>query len=93
MLNHLEESLVVGDLCYRLSGEEGSDETIRYPEEGFLEEFMLEQGLPVWRYSKGGIRLEKRLVMPHLQNTTWITYTLIDGPADARLELRPAATG
>jgi len=90
MLNHLEESLVVGDLCYRLSGEEGSDETIRYPEEEFLEEFVLEQGLPVWRYSKGGIRLEKRLVMPHLQNTTWITYTLIDGPADARLELRPA---
>ncbi len=90
MLNHLEENLIAGDLCYRLSGEEGSDEQIRYPEEGFLEEFVLEQGQPVWRYSKNGIRLEKRLVMPHLQNTTWITYTLLEGPADARLELRPA---
>jgi predicted glycogen debranching enzyme len=90
MLNHLEESLVAGELCYRLSGEEGAEEKIRYPEEDFLEEFVLEQGLPVWRYAKNGIRIEKRVVMPHLQNTTWVTYTMTEGPEDARLELRPA---
>lgn len=56
----------------------------------FLEEFLLENGLPVWRFSDGPIRIEKRLVMPHLQNTTWIVYTLLSGPEAVALHLRPS---
>ncbi len=43
---------------------------------GRLTEFRLEAGLPVWRYEIGGVILEKRLVLPHLQNTVHITYRL-----------------
>jgi len=56
----------------------------------FLEEFVLECGLPVWRYSDGAIRIEKRLVMPHLQNTVYIVWTLLAGPASLTLHLRPS---
>ncbi|HEV8660431.1 MAG TPA: amylo-alpha-1,6-glucosidase [Thermoanaerobaculia bacterium] len=87
MLNHLEESVD----SYKLSGDEhGGGKEIAYPEPDFLEEFVLECGLPVWRYSKNGIRIEKRVVMPHLQNTTYITYKLLEGPSGLTLHLRPS---
>ncbi len=34
--------------------------------------FRLETGLPVWDYDVEGVRFEKRVLMPHLQNTTHI---------------------
>ena len=34
--------------------------------------------------------LEKRLVLPHLQNTVYVTYRLLSGPGRLRLILRPA---
>jgi predicted glycogen debranching enzyme len=72
-----------------LSGDE-TGVALSLPEDGFLEEFVLERGIPMWRYAKGGIRIEKRVVMPHLQNTTYIVYRLIDGPAGLALKLRPS---
>ncbi|HUP45933.1 MAG TPA: amylo-alpha-1,6-glucosidase [Thermoanaerobaculia bacterium] len=77
MLNHLEATL-------RLPG----GETHREPD--LLEEFVLEYGLPVWRYSRNGMRIEKRVVMPYLQNTTYIIYRLLEGPAGLTLNLRPS---
>ncbi|HEY8131487.1 MAG TPA: amylo-alpha-1,6-glucosidase [Thermoanaerobaculia bacterium] len=92
MLNHLEEVIEgSGGLCYRLSGDErGGGKEIAYPELGFLDEFILECGLPVWRFSKNGIHIEKRVMMPHLQNTTYIFYRLLDGPPGLRLKVRPS---
>ena len=57
---------------------------------GTSEEFSLECGLPVWRFSKNGIRIEKRVVMPHLQNTTYIVYRLLEGPPGLKLKVRPS---
>src|SRR5262245_56047548 len=37
-----------------------------------LEEFRLEQGMPVWRYSGRGIVIERRVLMPHAQNTAHV---------------------
>jgi len=54
----------------------------------YLTGFRLESGLPVWEYNVDGIRLEKRVLMPHLQNTTHITYRLLSNEP-IRLELRP----
>src|SRR5262245_15075294 len=69
MFNHLEETLEgPNHLCWKLSGDE-TGKAVSMPEPDFLEEFVLERGLPVWRFAKGGIRIEKRVVMPHLQNT------------------------
>src|SRR5882672_491246 len=92
MLNHLEETIEgPNDLCYRLSGEEiGMDRPIGHPEPDFLEEFVLERGVPVWRFAKNGIRIEKRVVMPHVQNTSYMIYKLIEGPPGLTLRLRPS---
>jgi len=92
MLNHLEEVVEGPDgICYRLSGDEhGGGKEIAYPESGFLDEFVLQCGLPVWRFSKNGIHIEKRVMMPHLQNTTYIVYRLLDGPPGLKLKIRPS---
>jgi predicted glycogen debranching enzyme len=55
---------------------------------GYLKSFRLEAGLPVWEYDVEGVRFEKRVVMPHLQNTTHVSYTLLSAEP-VRLELRP----
>src|SRR5438067_1480281 len=67
MFNHLEEVLESPDLCWRLSGDEHGGREVAFPEEGLLQEFVLENGTPVWRFAMNGIRIEKRVLMPHLQ--------------------------
>ncbi|HUQ53317.1 MAG TPA: amylo-alpha-1,6-glucosidase [Gammaproteobacteria bacterium] len=52
-----------------------------------LTEFRLELGLPVWTYDLGGIVVEKRLLMPHGQNTVYVLYELKEGAATARLDV------
>ena len=91
MLNHLEEWIDDRDgNQYRLSGDEHGDRPVGYPDRDFLEEFALDCGMPVWRFGKNGVRIEKRVVMPHQQNTTYIVYRLIDAPHAVTLNLRPA---
>ena len=92
MFNHIEETVSgPAGLCLRLSGDEHGDERgIAYPTPDLLEEFALENGLPVWRYSHGEWRIEKRLLMPHEQNTSYLIYQLIEGPPGLTLELRPS---
>jgi predicted glycogen debranching enzyme len=50
--------------------------------------FRLEAGLPVWEYELAGVRFEKRVLMPHLQNTTHVMYRLLSSEP-VRLELSP----
>ena len=47
----------------------------------YLIGFRLEMGLPVWTYDVEGVRFEKRVLMPHLQNTTHISYRLLSHEA------------
>jgi predicted glycogen debranching enzyme len=54
----------------------------------YLTSFQLESGLPVWTYDVDGVRFEKRVLMPHLQNTTHVSYRLLSREP-VRLELRP----
>jgi hypothetical protein len=56
-----------------------------------LDEFRLEAGLPSWRYDIDGVIVEKRVVMPHGQNTVHVLYELVTGAAFARLEVTLAA--
>ena len=90
MFNHLEEVLEGDGLCWRLSGDEHGGREVAFPEDNILEEFAIENGKPVWRFSMNGIRLEKRVLMPHLQNTSYIVYRLLEGPSGLRLRLRPS---
>jgi predicted glycogen debranching enzyme len=54
-----------------------------------LVEFQLVAGLPVWRYELSGVVLERRLFMPHEQNTVLSTYTVLRAPGRVQLRLRP----
>ena len=55
-----------------------------------LAEFRLELGLPVWLYRVDGFAIEKRVVMPHEQNTVHVTYRVLEGTGTVRFNLRPS---
>jgi predicted glycogen debranching enzyme len=57
---------------------------------GHLVEFRLEAGLPVWRYDVGGVVIEKRVFLPHMQNTVHVVYELVSGADRVELALRPS---
>ena len=89
MMNQIEETLYVGDRTYQLTADNLSRATQTDTVSPFLKSFRLENGLPVFTYASDDFTLEKRLCMVHAQNTTYITYSLLEGDG-ARLELRPA---
>ena len=89
MLNHLTEAVRIGDTAYHFGGEELAGGSIRAPGLAHVTDFRLEDGLPVWRFEVDGVALEKRILMPHFQNTVHIGYTLLAGD-DIDLQLRPA---
>ncbi len=90
MLNQLHERVVLADGSpITLEGEALAGRP-PHSAEGRVVEFRLEAGLPVWRFDLGGVVLEKRLLIPHLQNTVYVSYRLpsrVDGPI--QLQLRP----
>jgi predicted glycogen debranching enzyme len=90
MLNHLgERAFVAGEPPTALGGEERVAGRLDPEVARRLVAFRLEAGLPVWEYAWGGVRIEKRVVMPHKQNTVYIRYCLTKGK-EVRLELHPA---
>ena len=91
ILSHLWERVRLPDrTVVVLSGEERVS-SLDLPGARALVEFRLEDGLPVWLYDVGGVRLEKRLLLPHGQNTVYVRYALAGGDAALRLTLRPSA--
>ena len=91
MWSHVSEFLRFGDNdVVSLGAEERSGGQLDLHGADFLREFRLEDGLPVWTYHIRDLVLEKRVTMPHLQNTVHVTYRIVDGSSRPRLELRPA---
>jgi predicted glycogen debranching enzyme len=91
MWNHVSEFLRFGDNdVISLGAEEraGSQPDLHGAE--YLREFRLEDGMPVWVYHVRGLAIEKRVLMPHLQNTVHVSYQIIGEGKPPRLELRPA---
>jgi predicted glycogen debranching enzyme len=87
MLSHVSEHLRLPDgRLVRLTGEERTGSPYDLPE--ILTEFRLEGGLPVWRYQVGAVLLEKRILLPHRQNTVHVSFRMLEGDV-ARLGLRP----
>jgi predicted glycogen debranching enzyme len=91
MLSHLAEELVLpgGGRCRLTATEHVAGLTEFHAAEG-LKEFCVEDGLPVWQYEFGAVQLEKRLLMPHRQNTVHVGYRLVGGGRGVHLELRPS---
>jgi predicted glycogen debranching enzyme len=91
MWSHLLEVLSFGESdLVSLGAEERAGGQLDLHGADYLKEFRLESGLPVWIFEVRGLTIEKRLLMPHLQNTVMVRY-LVTGKGDLpRLELRPA---
>ncbi len=90
MLNQLTEYLELPDRTHiELSSGLGFNESSESPGFAALAEFRLEDGLPVWRYEIGGIVIEKKIFMVHGQNTTLISYDLLEGDERVRVKLCP----
>jgi predicted glycogen debranching enzyme len=91
MLNHLIERVVFADgSVMQLEGEERLGRQLEVPAARSLADFRLEAGLPVWEYTRGDATIERRVMMPHRQNTVIVLLSMIKGGAPVRLELQPA---
>ena len=91
MLNDLAEEIVLPDgASVRLGGESKVGSPPQFYGPPILSEFRLELGLPVWLYTRGNFVLEKRLLLPHMQNSVHIIYRMVSGDGPVRLELCPA---
>ena len=91
MLNHLLERVRPKDRRVVWLGDEDEVAGVNAADRTeHLKEFRLELGLPVWTYEIDGLKIEKRVLMPHGQNTTHLTYRLLAGDGPVRLTLRPS---
>jgi len=91
MWSHVSEFLRFGSKdVVSLGAEERAGGQLDLRGADFLREFRLEDGLPVWTFHVRDIVLEKRVILPHLQNTVHVNYRVLAGETRPRLELRPA---
>ena len=91
MLNHLSELIrLPGGTTVLFGGEERAGGALELYGTEHLAEFVLEAGLPVWRYRLDGYAIEKRVFLPHEQNTVYVHYRLTGGGGAVRLKLRPS---
>lgn len=90
MLNDIiEEVILSSGEVVRLNGEQTTEE-LCLNGASYLTAFGLRHGLPVWLYELDGITIEKRILMPHYQNTAYLNYRVTAGEGSVRLNLRPA---
>lgn len=91
LLNYLIEHITLNNgNVYCLGAEHTGNKEIIVHGAKHLVEFHLDHGIPVWKFDIEGIVLEKRIFMPHLQNTVFITYSFISGESQIELDLRPS---
>jgi len=90
MWSHVSETLYFGkNDSVSLGAEERAGGQLELKSAEYLREFRLEDGLPVWVYHVRDLVLEKRVMMPHLQNTVYVSYRILEGESRPRLELVP----
>lgn len=77
MLNNLLETISTDDGRARLS-EQPDAESLGVPL-AELREFRLELGMPVWSLEHQGQVIEKRIIMPHRQNSVFIICEQLSG--------------
>jgi predicted glycogen debranching enzyme len=90
MLNDLLEKVEIPNgEAIQLSGEERSNQPFKAHGSEYLQEFYLEDGLPVWLFQFDEVELEKRVLMIHRQNTVHVSYRLKKG-SSLKMSLRPS---
>ena len=89
MLNNLLETVVFPDgRTVALNG--FTTEQSEFDGSPYLASFRLHRGLPVWTFEVDGMTIEKRVYLPHRQNTTFLNYRMGEGSGSVKLQLRPA---
>ena len=78
MLNNLAETLLFDDGTETLLAGDPFAQSLEGI--GHIAEFRLDAGLPVWKYEIKDIVFEKRVILPHHQNTAHVTYRFVSGP-------------
>src|SRR5277367_839825 len=90
MLNDLIEKVEIPNgISVQLSGEERVNVPLTAQGSEYLEEFRLEDGIPVWTFKFGDAIVEKRVLMLHRQNTVHVSYQLKSG-TEVKMMLRPS---
>ena len=90
MLSHVAEQVRLSDgRRIEIGGRERTGDAPDARGTGYLAEFRLEAGLPVWQYQVEGLTIEKRVFLPHMQNTVHVGYELVSGAEKVELALRP----
>src|SRR5262245_41689491 len=87
MLNHLRETILTDNGRAQLSEQpdpQGIGEPLVKPRE-----FRLELGLPVWTIEHEDSVIEKRIVMPHRQNTVLVTFERVSGIGRVEIAFDP----
>lgn len=91
VLSHLSETIeLIGGEAHRFGGTESVAGGLEVHGVAHFNDFCLEWGLPVWRYQVGDVGLEKRILMPHRQNSVHIRYRLLSDTPPVQLRLRLA---
>src|SRR4051812_29274421 len=91
MLSHIAEQVRFPDGSHcEIGGRERIGDAPDAHGAGFLTEFRLEAGLPVWRYDVKGVVIERRVFLPHMQNSVHVMYELLSGGDRVELALRPS---
>jgi predicted glycogen debranching enzyme len=91
MLSHLAEQVRPADgRRIEIGGREPTGDAPDAHGTGYLTEFRLEAGLPVWRYEVEGLTIDKRIFLPYMQNTVHIAYELMSGADRVEIALRPS---
>ena len=90
MLNHLGAHIVCDGRSSSLNGARDVGGPVDDATVGRIQEIRLDGGLPVWLLDCDNTRVEKRILMPHGQNSVHVTHTMIEGPDRVTLELTPA---
>ncbi|HEY6912617.1 MAG TPA: amylo-alpha-1,6-glucosidase [Myxococcales bacterium] len=89
-LNHLREEVrTAGGGKYLLGGDERVRGQVSLPGASLLEEFRLEDGLPVWRFRLGDAVVEKLVFLVHQKNTVHVLYRLVEGRGPVRIKAWP----
>src|SRR3954463_5968053 len=80
MWSHVSEFLrFADDDVVSLGAEERAGGQLGLGAADYLREFRLEDGLPVWFYQVRNLIVEKRILLPHLQNTVHVSYRISGG--------------
>ena len=91
IIPRLDEEAVVEGEPFFLSGVEFDDGLVQSDLPQLLTEFVREWQTPVWRLAVKGRRIEKRVLMPHGQNSVYVEYRLLEGES-LQLRIRPFVT-